>query len=337
MRADIAVHGPLFVGSIPTAFICISRRVGYVLLVTFCSWLLAGCGSRVHVTVKVVDDDNRPVPDAKVVVMGYNTQAEGKTDKDGFFPARLRNITGQLDFVVRKEGFYTIGWHSYYFTVQTNGQWQPWNATVNLQLRKRGKPVPMVVKQVHEQIPALETPVGYDLLNADWVKPYGRGETSDFVLEAKRRSDGSGNVNGWLQLRFSNPEDGLIPVRLPWRSDYGLQLPAIAPQSGYDGKWLWVVGNDERLPNVVGFIPETNMDQDANYYFRVRTHRAGNGGIVGGMYGKIYRGISLGLWNYRTNVTVNFLYYLNPDGTRNTEFDMRSNLCPNPGDAGGKP
>jgi len=26
-----------------------------------------------------------------------------------------------------------------------------------------------------------------------------------------------------------------------------------------------------------------------------------------------------------------------PDGTRNTEFDTRSNLCPNPGTAGGKP
>jgi hypothetical protein len=29
--------------------------------------------------------------------------------------------------------------------------------------------------------------------------------------------------------------------------------------------------------------------------------------------------------------------HLNPDGTRNTEFDMHSNLCPNPGDAGENP
>jgi hypothetical protein len=34
--------------------------------------------------------------------------------------------------------------------------------------------------------------------------------------------------------------------------------------------------------------------------------------------------------------TRQLMQYLNPDGTRNTEFDTRSNLCPNPGTAGGK-
>ena len=43
--------------------------------------------------------------------------------------------------------------------------------------------------------------------------------------------------------------------------------------------------------------------------------------MIGAMYGKIYRGVSFGLWTYRTNVTVSFHYYLNPDGTRNTESE----------------
>jgi hypothetical protein len=55
------------------------------------------------------------------------------------------------------------------------------------------------------------------------------------------------------------------------------------------------------------------------------------------MYGKIYYGVQFGVWENRPDFSLKLLYYLNPDGTRNTEFDMRSNLCPNPGDAGGKP
>jgi hypothetical protein len=313
-----------------------SFRLGYLLLLVACLIACAACGSKVQVTVKVVDDNNQPVPNAKVVVMGLNTQKEGKTDKDGIFPAKLRNATGQLDFVVRKEGFYTIGWYSYYFTGHTNGQWQPWNPVVELQLRKRGDPRPMVVKHVEEEMPVLDRPVGYDLLKSDWVKPYGHGETSDFLFEARRWSNGPDNVNGWLRLKFLNPGDGLATVKLFWRNDYGLKLAAIAPPNGYRSQWWWSVGSADGPPGKA-WIPETNMDQDANYYLRVRTRTGINGEWERGLYGKIYRGISLGLWTYRTNVTIDFLYYLNPDGTRNTEWDVRSNLCPNPGDVGGRP
>ena len=155
------------------------RQARALALLALCAWLCAGCGSKVQVTVKVVDDNRQPVPGARVVVMGLKTQKEGKTDKDGIFPARLRNITGQLDFVVQKEGFYTIGWYSYYFTGQSNGQWQPWNPVVELQLRKHGKPAPMVVKSLEGlRVPAKGRPFGYDLLLGDWVAPPGAGSGS---------------------------------------------------------------------------------------------------------------------------------------------------------------
>jgi hypothetical protein len=313
-----------------------SRQVEYVLLVTFCSWLLAGCGSRVQVTVKVVDDDNLAVPDAKVVVMGYNTQAEGKTDKAGFFPARLRNVTGQLDFVVRKEGFYTIGWVSYYFTGQTNGRWRPWNPTVELQLRRHGKPVPMVVKQIEGKMPVFGQSIGFDLVVGDWVRPYGNGRISDFLLLAERWMRESNRVAGRLKLSFSNPDDGLCRVRLPSRNDYGMRLPGIAPGSGYMNEWEWRL-RPEMDQDPLNPYADLNFDQDSNYYFRVRSQRSNNGDLRSAMYGKIYYGVQFGVWENRPDFSLKLLYYLNPDGTRNTEFDMRSNLCPNPGDAGGKP
>jgi hypothetical protein len=317
-------------------------RLYQLLILISLSGLNSGCGPvtpaipKAEITLQLVDDDGLAVPEAKVSVVGFHVSKEGKTDKAGLFAVTLRNASAEVEFTVDKEGFHSINRHTFVFTGNANGKWLPLNALIRLQLHKVGQPVPMVVKQVGEELPVLGRPVGYDLLKSDWVKPYGHGENSDFIFEAKRWSHGIDNVNGWLRLTVSNPGEGLVPVRLFWRDDHSLRLAARAPSDGYKPKWWWQVGEGETPPGE-GWLPETNMDQDANYYLRVRTHPGTNGEPEGGMYGKIYRGISLGLWTYRTNVTVNFEYYLNPDGTRNTEFDTRSNLCPNPGTGGGRP
>lgn len=288
--------------------------------------------SMAQLTLRLVDDTGQPVPQAKVAVVGFHVAAEGKTDKSGCFLATLRTVSGEVDLEASKEGYYSINRHTYLFTGETNGQFYPSNPLIELQFHKIEKPVPMVVKHVEEEIPVVDQPVGYDLLKSDWVKPYGHGETPDLIFEAKRSSEGSDDVNGWLRLTFSDPADGLFPVRLFWRNDYELKLAAIAPTNGYRSKWWWAIGKSDE-PKGEGWIAETNMDQDANYYLRVRS-QTGRNGEMRALYGKIYRGISLELWAYRTNVTVKFDYYLNPDGTRNTEFDTGRNLCPHPGTYG---
>ena len=315
------------------------RPIGFSLVMFLVLGLGSGCmpkGPKGRLTVHITNDDGQPVSEATVAFVGGGTREEGKTDRNGIYAAVFHNVAGEVDIVVEKERFYSINRRTYIFTGQTNDLFLPLNPMVELQLHKIGKPVPMVVKRVDEEMPVLGQPVGYDLLKSDWVKPYGRGETSDFIFEAKRWSHGTNDVNGWLRLTFPNSKDGLVPVRFFWRDDYELRLPATAPEVGYHSKVWWAVGEGEQPPGE-GWLSETNMDQDANYYFRVRSHFGTIGEPIEAHYGKIYKGISLGLWNYRTNVTVNFVYYLNPDGTRNTEFDTRSNLCPNPGDAGGKP
>jgi hypothetical protein len=319
------------------ASILASRSLKHLFLFGLCLGLCVGCGSKVRVTVKVVDDDNQPVPGAKVVVMGLNTQREGITDKDGLFPAKLRNVTGQLDMVVKKEGFYTISWYSYFFTTHTNGQWVPWNPTVELQLRRQGKPSPMIVKQVDEgDIPAINRDLGFDLLIGDWVQPYGNGKTADLIIEALKPPHGSHDDVIRLHLTFSNHEDGLILKRLFSRNDYGLRLPAMAPENGYSNRWEWQAcsGTPESRPdwNVL-----KNGDQSVNFYFRVRTRRNVQGQIVSAMYGKVYEGVQFGSATYPDRMPLHFLYFLNPSGSRNTEWDVRSNLCANPGDVGGRP
>ena len=322
------------------------KKLGRLLtLVSVLGLCCAGCVPKAKVTVRIVGDDNAPVADATVYVNGFNTKREGKTDRGGLFTAKLRNPTGQLDLMVKKDGFYTIWWYSYFYKTHTNGQWVPWNPTVELQLHKKGKPVPMVVKKVEDYLPVLDTPVGYDLLVGDWVTPYGKGVANDFVFKADRQLANDWTYSGTLSLKFSHPADGLILHRLWYRDDYALRLAAQAPLAGYSNQWAFVVRSYPNPTNGLRY-DYRSFSEDDNYYFRVRSETNAVGEVASAMYGKIYWGIHYAVGDTNINRVagntnpmpwVRFLYFLNPDGTRNTEFDTRSNLCAKPGDYGGQP
>jgi hypothetical protein len=288
--------------------------------------------STAQLTLRLVDDDGQPVPQAKVAVVGFHVAAEGKTDNSGCYLATLRTVSGEVDFEVDKAGYYSINRQTYLFSGQTNGQFFPWNPLVELQFHKIGKPVPMFVKSVKGlPIPVKDQAVGYDLLVSDWVSPYGKGEISDFIFAASSSITDANNYNSRMLLTFSNPGDGLILRRHFYRDDLDLRLPAIAPVTGYRDRWEFVLNAKTNLISGGRQTTETASNDD-NYYFRVRSKQDGNGNVISGMYGKIYYGISFepGFWHER-KPTLFFQYYLNPDGTRNTEFSGK-NLCPHPGD-----
>jgi hypothetical protein len=319
------------------------RRVQFLLALISISALSSSCGPglpeppNAQLTIKCVDDDGQPVPNAKVAVVGFRADIQGKTDATGRFVAKLRNASGEVDLEADKGGFYSIDRQTYIFPAHTNGQWLPWNPTVELQLHRVGKPVPMVVKKVvEEDIPAVSRTAGYDLLAGDWVEPYGRGKIADFTIEVLKPIALASNDWMRLHLTFSNPDDGLLLKRMFYRDDYGLRLAALAPKSGYSNRWEWQACESNPSANP-GWIVLKNGDQDANFYFRIRSKTNEQGQVVSAMYGKVYDGFQFGSATYPDRMPLRFLYYLNPDGTRNTEFDTRSNLCPNPGTAGGRP
>ena len=302
--------------------------------------LCAGCGPKVpkaQLTLQAVDDSGQPVSGVKISVVGIPTFKQGTTDEQGRFTATIHSASVAVDLGAEKDGFYSINRQTYLFAGITNGQYIPWNPVVQLQLHKVGKPVPMVVKQVDERnIPAINREVGYDLLIGDWVGPYGRGETADFTFQVLKPATTATHGTMLLRLTFSNSTDGLIPVRLFYRDDYGLRLAAMAPERGYSNRWEFQAceGSPSESPswNVV-----KNGDQDVNFYFRVRSRTNELGQVISADFGKIYHGIQFGSATYPDRTPLHFLYYLNPDGTRNTEFDTRSNLCLNPGTGGGRP
>jgi hypothetical protein len=71
--------------------------------------------------------------------------------------------------------------------VDHNWQMVAWNPTINMILKPIANPIPMYARNVGgsmmgEIIPDTNEPAGFDLMIGDWVKPYGNGETPDFII-----------------------------------------------------------------------------------------------------------------------------------------------------------
>lgn len=121
-------------------------------------------------------------------------------------------------------------------------------------------------------------------------------------------------------MYFSNKYDGLIPFEENLQYGSQLKLPRVAPLDGYvDKKELYVKR---------GFnLAETSSKRNMNYIFRVRSEEE-NGRFKRGLYGKIIGDFEIGTKSKGT-ANIEFIYYLNPDYTRNLEFDPKRNLFGN--------
>jgi len=191
----------------------------------------------------------------------------------------------------------------------------PWNPTIELVLKKIVNPVPMYARRVNVEVPATDKPLGFDLVQGDWVQPFGKGVQSDFLFKLTRRFVDRRDFDATLELTFSNAGDGIQSVYAPHtKSSDELRLPRTAPMAGYEERWFRQDSYPGRL--------QTRKDQ--NYFFRVRSRKQGDK-VEGGWYGKIHGEIRFDAVNFKTPILM-FTYYLNPDGTTNVEFDPKRNL-----------
>ena len=298
----------------------VAVRLFFAVLMTLAASGCVPAGSKVQLTVRVTDDEGKPVADAAVAVLGFNRESEGMTDRDGRFTAKFRNVMSGVDIVVKKRGYYSISRYIHDFTGgDVDGRWQPWNPELNFLLAKKRNPVVLLEREVRGlKIPLRDQPVGYDLVVGDWVAPAGKGLVSDFILLAHTTIKNGNSTTNRLDLMFSNPSDGLIRTNIHWRNDYTLRLPPLAPETGYSNKWELYL-NETKDPGTGIVEAQANWSQDDNYYFRVRSKLDVNGGIQSAIYGKIYRGIHYDQGDSYELPGVLFQYYLNPDGTRNLE------------------
>jgi len=279
------------------------------------------------VTIRVVDNDGQPVENAAVTVrfdypkgfgMGWGTSSkyvDGVTDKDGLYTL-TKAAPNIWMYMVRKEGFYLSG-ENYEFKERIAGfLWSPWNPTMEIKLKKEKNPTKMYAKSINnmnaKKVPALDTPIGYDLEIGDWVAPYGKGVIKDFIFVCTAVDRGWHDWDASYTLTFSNEQDGIQEYIEP-KDEYGeYRWPYEAPLDGYKKEIKW---SSYHHPGGWAGVHKSDYKENRKHIFRVRTKTDEKGNIIEARYGKIWGDIQL-----FPNGKLTFTYYFNPTGSRSLEF-----------------
>jgi len=292
------------------------------------------------ITLKVVDEEDTPV---ELVQASITTQAidytkmkfgyiktKCLTDSSGLFTGSSPSLNN-LSFGARKDGYYnSVG--SYSFQDNKNGHWEPWNPEIKIILRKIQNPIPMYARDAYMSLPHIEIPAtgeefGFDLVEYDWVAPYGKGKHADFIFRLEKRYVNSQDFDSKLILAFSEKFDGIQTIKDNRKEGSQFKLPRFAPEIGYKNM---LTHSKKMIPGSYleeGFKVEEDFKEDNNYIFRIRSEQK-DGKLVRAMYGKIHGDIEFDPRGSKTAVIL-FKYYLNPDYTRNLEFDPKRNLFKN--------
>jgi hypothetical protein len=267
-------------------------------------------------TVKVIGEDGNPISGVDVSAQydvprpqGSDTPTfalvKGVTDDNGMFIASHTDSSWNLGIIVEKPGYYTIHTgYEFYFDDKRR------HPSFTLTLKKIVNPIPMYAKWVNENPPILKQPVGYDLMVGDWVAPYGKGVNRDIIFTKVAYRNSGTDYDYKVTVDFPKAGDGIQEFTVP-DTEVGsfLRSPYEAPVNGYQNQLI-----KERYAHP-GQPPQSNYDENANYFIRVRTVLDSNGNIKSALYGKIYGDF------------MQFGYYLNPTpNDRNVEFDPKHNL-----------
>jgi len=278
-------------------------------------------------SAKVLDENGLPIQGALVSLNFTGAKRgdgggltsfgkEGKSDSDGMFTGSGESLP-LAGVVVDKDGYYR-SLQKYEFTSSSFllNRWEPWNPTIEVVLKKKRNPVAMYDNhRTSYKVPQLDTPIGFDLEKEDWVAPYGRGITADFIFTFNASIRAYTDYDCNFSLKFSNPHDGIQEYFFDTKDQSYFKWPFIAPDGGY----LNEISKQKNVLLKTGY--KSNENENANYIFRVRSKVDKDGNIVDARYGKIS-----GEFGFVPKGEITFRYFFNPDGTPNLEEDPGKNL-----------
>lgn len=270
-----------------------------------------------RITVKVADDNGNPVVNAHVgtgYFSGGPQNIDGVTDTNGIVvvthsdtPALMAYL---ISFRVEKDGYYPT-WHQ--IDLGPGYDAKKWNSTVNLTLKKIGKPIAMYAKKEETKVQQEDKPMGFDLMAGDWVMPLGKGFHTDMFFTVHRKIISVHEFDCTLTVTFPNKGDGIAVA--PTEPDVGsdFKTSRTAAESGYEPRLELRYTNGENSPS--------------GYFVRVRTELDQDGNIKSALYGKIPGGFRFYAGTRVPQAGMGFDYYLNPTpNDRNLEFDPKENL-----------
>lgn len=297
----------------------VSTLVIVLLSITFLPSSLEAIGLA-KIKVVVIDESGSPIEGAHLNVRFSSDSGtvKGVTDDYGIFETKAISNDGVILGDITREGYYESGIaHSFYVT--RFGMWQPWEKELTVVMRPIINPVPMYEVDKFFELPLVDQEVGFDLMKADWVIPYGQGTHADFIFKVKRLWDNVDNFDATMILTFSNSHDGIQLFKDDGGGDFNVgssfRLPRTARESGYQSML-------KKRTSAGAYGRHWDHSDSSNYIFRVRSEVDENGNLKRAMYGKIYGDLKFS----PGSISIGMNYYFNPDYTRNLEFDYNKNL-----------
>jgi len=241
--------------------------------------------------------------------VGDQTGVTNENGKYSFFGLFGNSVT----INARKKGFYSTR-----AVTEQN--------TVKIPLRPKIKPITVIKKEIFINFPVAKGTFGFDVIAGDLVKPYGRGDYSDFEIKIAPYSyewhgDTINTTRGVLKV--TSESGGFIPhiqrrVFSPTSENNSVYT---APEYGYQNKGLHEIKSisKENISNLNSwywtdnFIESYRGGSHVTFFFKVRPTT--NDGPLYGMI-TLFGGVG-----HRSNGKpyITFRYFVNPDGTNNLE------------------
>ncbi|MDR0536223.1 MAG: hypothetical protein LBG65_07780 [Puniceicoccales bacterium] len=274
-------------------------------------------------TFLIKDDFGNPVPDLEFFAVSYSPKTLGdnqgdrlhqsfcmKTNKKGEAVVETKTPTGSFDCLIFDKQIYGIRRKAGRIRLRRGfDTWVPWNPTIEFEVARIFKPIPMYVSDNDRKIPAFEKEFGFDLKMDDFVAPYGRGIHTDFTLKIEEKIPYSSELSPYdyrLKISFPNKGDGIqshftLPhsFRNNLIHDSRVIMPRYAPTVGYK----------DSLELRCGYVDGKHLTsrEDENYFLRVRTKFDKDGKIASALYGKIDAPL-----DFFEDGIIRFRYCLNP-------------------------
>jgi hypothetical protein len=276
-----------------------------------------------NIKANIIDENGAPVEDADVYISFEKNTTSGTkmfaskriTDSTGKFEASGSG-NGHISYGATKVGYYQSH-YTYDFPSQKENTLQ--NREFNIVLRKIENQVPMYARRIRKEIPFAKMEIGFDLIKSDWVVPYGQGQLADINVYLETDETGVNDFEYKVRITFNGKFNGYYKYDENIRVGSIFKLPRYAQLNGYDNSMNVFWRGLKRGSKI-------SWDSNRHYIYRVRSEEE-NGKFIKAMYGKIFSDIELRS-NRKTGglPSIEFIYYLNPDYTRNLEFDPKRNL-----------
>lgn len=330
--------------------------------------------NRAHIAAHVIDAiDSRPIEGAKLVAsfeddIGWRAWnespkpdiARGVTDANGNCRLSGRTNCGSSSCWIDKApvGYYKPprgGGIIKYEGKSLFGTWQPENVVVTLSLQRVEHPIPLYVRNVETRdkngrlggFDGTNAVLKFDFIVGDWLPPLGNGKQADMIIRTEYKYIDSVKVlrnrpplvfyDFISEVEFVGEGNGLCEADLS-EKNLGIKFRT-APNAGYVHKKTLRFGSHKQVSGAAIYAKKYTESMEGRCYcFRIRSKFNENGELVEAYYGKVYGDFNFEGWDKIGFCGMEFLCYLNPKSLdRNLEWDMKNNLCPNPGNVRNEP